>query len=147
DVFEHIPYANDVMASVRSVLHDGGVLSIAIPSSRGVFYKISKALARAGISGPFERMWQKSFSSPHLHYFHADGLDAVARRHGFEPVYRGTLPSVRLNGLWDRLAYDTTSGIAKNAIVFGGVALALPFLRLLPADIDLLMYRKVNVSP
>lgn len=142
DVFEHIPGADDVMSAAQRVLRDDGVLSIAIPSSRGFFYRISKLMIKAGAKGPFERMWQMNFSSPHVYYFNADALDSIARRHGLVPIHRGTLPSVRLAGLWDRLTYDTRSSRMKNLAVYAAVVVATPFLRILPADIDLLMYRK-----
>jgi SAM-dependent methyltransferase len=143
DVFEHIPDANSVMESISAALRQDGVLSIAIPSNRGFFYRLSRSLARLGAIGPFERMWQKQFSSPHVYYFNADVLTTIARRHGFEPLFQGSLPSVRLRGLWDRLTYDTGASLVKNMAVYALVVVALPFLRILPADIDLLMYRKI----
>lgn len=142
DVFEHIPRASETMRNAAEILNRGGILSIAIPTSRGFFYRLSKILARMGLTGPFERLWQKQFSSPHLYYFNERILTAMAERAGLHPVYRGTLPSVRLDGLWHRLTYDTRAGRLTNIAIFSLVACAIPFLRFLPADIDLLMYRK-----
>jgi 2-polyprenyl-3-methyl-5-hydroxy-6-metoxy-1,4-benzoquinol methylase len=142
DVFEHIPDADRTMKEVSGLLAPGGILSIAIPSNSGFFYRLSRILARAGMPGPFERMWQKQFSSPHLYYFKADVLVAMASRHGLQVLHRSHLPSVRREGLWGRLGYDTTSGPVRNALTYAAVVTALPFLRLLPADIDLLMFKK-----
>lgn len=142
DVFEHIPDADQTMKAAAGLLSTNGILSIAIPSNRGIFYRLSRILARAGAPGPFERMWQKQFSSPHLYYFKADVLISMASRYDLELVHRSHLPSVRRKGLWDRLSYDTTSGPVKNALVYAAVVVALPVLSRLPADIDLLMFRK-----
>lgn len=142
DVFEHIPAARETMQHSADILADDGVLCLAIPSSKGFFYRLSKMLSRLGVHGPFERMWQKHFSSPHLYYFNEPVLTQIAVDAGMQLLYRGTLPSVRVKGLWNRLAYDTTSSALKNVIVYAGVVLAAPFLRLLPADIDLLIYQK-----
>lgn len=144
DVFEHIPRASETMEAARSVLVSGGVLSIAIPSSRGIFYRLSKLLMRFGAVGPFERMWQKHFSSPHLYYFNRAVLTQLAARQGFETVFAGTLPSVRVAGLWDRLSYDTRSSRLGNMITYVAVIAAAPFLQIMPADIDLLMFRKTE---
>jgi 2-polyprenyl-3-methyl-5-hydroxy-6-metoxy-1,4-benzoquinol methylase len=142
DVFEHIPRASGTMRHAADILKRDGVLSIAIPTNRGFFYRLSKIFARVGVIGPFERLWQKQFSSPHLYYFNEQILTAMAAREGLDPVYRGTLPSVRLDGLWDRLMYDTSASRLKNIVIFSVVACAIPLLRFLPADIDLLMYKK-----
>lgn len=143
DVFEHIPGARQTMQTAATLLNQGGILSIAIPSNQGVFYRLSKLFARAGIAGPFERMWQKHFSSPHLYYFNEKVLTHMAEAQGLSLAYRGTLPSVRLDGLWARLTYDTKASRWKNVIVYVAVAAAIPILKFLPADIDLLMYKKV----
>jgi SAM-dependent methyltransferase len=142
DVFEHIPHARETMRHTSGILAEDGILCLAIPSNRGFFYRLSKLLSRFGVHGPFERMWQKHFSSPHLYYFNETVLTQVAVDAGMQLLYQGTLPSIRVRGLWNRLAYDTTSSTLKNAIVYAGVVIAAPFLRLLPADIDLLIYQK-----
>jgi SAM-dependent methyltransferase len=142
DVFEHIPGARETMRMTSAALANKGILSIAIPASNGFFYKVSKTLGRAGIHGPFERMWQKHFSSPHLYYFNDRVLTRMANDCGLHLVYRGTLPSVRLAGLWARLTYDTTASQWKNLAVYAVVIVLVPFLRLLPQDIDLLLYEK-----
>lgn len=142
DVFEHIPHAAATMRSAVGHLAPGGILSIAIPSSNGFFYRLSKLLIKVGVCGPFERMWQKNFSSPHLYYFNETILTSLAGREGLETVHRGNLPSVRLAGLWSRLAYDTSSSRVRNMAIFVTVVMAIPFLSMLPADIDLVMYKK-----
>jgi len=146
DVFEHIPEADRTMQAAAGLLLPGGVLSIAIPSSKGIFYRLSRVLARIGAQGPFQRMWQMRFSSPHLYYFKADVLITMATRHSLHLVYQGHLPSVRLAGLWGRLRYDTTSGLVKNLLTYVAVVVALPFLTVLPADIDLLMFKKASAA-
>lgn len=144
DVFEHIPDAQQTMRNTADLLATDGVLTIAIPSSRGLFYRVSKFLAKFGLSGPFERMWQMNFSSPHLYYFNSEVLTELAARSSLVRIHSGHLPSIRLTGLWKRLNYDTLSSPWKNTVIFAAIVCLSPAIPALPADIDLLMFRKAK---
>src|SRR5467141_152875 len=131
DVFEHLPDVNAALVSCREALVRRGLLVINLPDARGPFFRLALALASFGIHRPLERLWQKNFPSPHLSYFTAPLLRRLALKHGFHPVYGARLPSVALRGLWSRLRYDRTAGVFGSAVVFLGVCLLLPMLRLL----------------
>lgn len=135
DVLEHIPDVTATLASCHRHLNHGGLLVINIPSSRGIFYRASKLLARAGIKKPFFRMWQESLPSPHLHYFSPSNLSKLLRASSFRPVGQGTLPSVELAGLRSRIDYTPGSGAVFGTIVYLGVAATLPLIRFSPSDI------------
>ncbi|MBC5764752.1 class I SAM-dependent methyltransferase [Ramlibacter albus] len=142
DVFEHIPDAAGILRACHERLEQGGLLVVNLPSSRGVFYRTSKLLQRLGLPGSFERMWQKGLPSPHVHYFDAANLSRLGARHGFEAIDTFHLPSVRVRGLYSRIA-SVRSGRWKAPIVWLGVVLAYPLLAVLPADIDVVVFRRV----
>ena len=141
DVFEHIPDAAAVLRACHERLGEGGVLVLNLPSSRGVFYRVSKVLQRLGLRGSFERMWQVGLPSPHVHYFDAANLARLGARHGFTAVDAFHLPSVRVRGLYARIA-SVRSGRWKAPFVWLGVVLAYPLLAVLPADIDVVVFRR-----
>ena len=142
DVFEHLPDPAEVLRTCCRRLAPGGFVVINIPSSLGAFYRLAAGLDRLGLSGPFERMWQKNFSSPHLFYVTPDQLDRLTLRAGLVALHGSTLPSVEAAGLWTRLRYDKGGSLAMAAAVWLLVMAALPILRLLPADIILGIYGK-----
>ncbi len=144
DVFEHIPDAVRILESVHSHLNDNGLLVLSIPSSKGFFYRLSVILYRLGLRKPFERMWQKDFPSPHLYYFNSGALKSMTSSRGFVSIYEGTLPSIRINGLWARLNLDESSNFIFNAIAYAAIVILYPALFFARADIDLLVFEKIN---
>jgi SAM-dependent methyltransferase len=141
DVFEHIPDAAGAMRACRDRLNDGGLLVINLPSSRGVFYRVSRAFQRLGARGPFERMWQVGLPSPHLHYFNAQNLAELGRRHGMDRVDAFHLASIRLRGLYARIT-SVRGGALAAPFVWLGVVACLPLLAVLPSDIDVVVFRR-----
>lgn len=146
DVFEHIPGAVETLAACAQRLDAGGLLVLNLPSSRGLFYRTAKAFRRAGVRGFFERLWQKGLPSPHVHYFHADNLARLGRPQGFEPIATFHLPSVRLRGLYHRIAYVRTPLRWMAPLVWAGVVAGWPLLALLP-DIFVVVFRRAAVRP
>lgn len=140
DVFEHLPDLDDVMGAIKRHLQPGGLLVLNLPSSEGVFFRVARRLARLGLPGPWHRMWQVGMPSPHLHYFNADNLEALLRRHGLDVVERSQLPSIVREGLMARLRFDPRS--AWMAPVLGPILwLAVPLLQRLSPDIRVLIAR------
>jgi len=142
DVLEHIPPVIDVLRSCHQRLNDGGYLVVNLPSSDGVFYRLSRLFARAGFKGFFERLWQKDLPSPHVHYFNESNLAELLQHTGFVSVVRGRLPVLSLAGLYTRISYTGKMGIVSRVAVYCGVAICLPLLRLLPSDIIYLIAKK-----
>lgn len=106
DVLEHFPDADAaVEASVRH-LDPGGLLSINIPNSRGLFYRLALVCHALGLRAAFERLWQVGLPSPHRWYFDRAGLTRLCERHGLVLESAGTLDSVRRAGLWQRAHSD-----------------------------------------
>lgn len=135
DVFEHIPDAASVLKGCERHLSPDGVLVINLPSSSGVFYNSSKLLSRFGAKGSFERLWQKSLPSPHLHYFNAVNLRELLNNSAFEEVYNGQLAVLKLKGLFTRISYTKDHSLIARLLIWTAVAVALPLLKIMPSDI------------
>jgi SAM-dependent methyltransferase len=142
DVFEHLPDIAGALDACHRLLRPGGLLVLNVPCQRGIFYRAAKMFDRLGIAAPLERLWQIHFASPHLSYFAPEQLRLLAAHHEFAEIHASALPSIQLNGLWARLKYDTTSSAGANFAIWVGVVLASPFLRLLPADITVQIFRR-----
>lgn len=135
DVIEHIHDISSVLAACHERLNDGGLLVINLPSSDGVFYRLSRLFGSVRKFGFFERLWQKDLPSPHVHYFNTDNLRRLLGKCNFKTVRSGTLPTLGVSGLYTRIAYTGNLGPISRVLVYCGVALSIPFLRLLPSDI------------
>ena len=144
DVLEHIPPVIDILRSCNERLNTGGYLVVNLPSSDGVFYRLSKLFSRLGFSGFFERLWQKGLPSPHVHYFNATNLAELLQSTGYKNVASGRLPTLGLAGLYTRISYTGNMGRLSKIVVYCAVALSLPILRLLPSDIIYLIAQKTE---
>jgi len=147
DVFEHLPDVVEATQACHARLAPDGLLVLNLPSSRGVFYRLAETLDRVGVSSPLERLWQKGFPSPHLSYFEPDQLRRLMERHGLVEIDRSTLPSIMIDGLWERLRYDRSSAPTAAAAVWLGVMAAAPVLRHLSGDISLQIFRRKDRLP
>ena len=112
DVLEHIPHPRDVVASCRQRLADDGILVLALPSSNGVFFRLSLALKMLGVRGPFNRLWQRQFFTPHVSYFNESNLTTLVTESGFDLIHTGSLRSASVTGMWKRLACDANASLA-----------------------------------
>jgi SAM-dependent methyltransferase len=144
DVFEHLPDPAAALDACRERLAPDGLLVLNLPSSHGVFFRVAATLDRLGFAGPYRRMWQHGFPSPHLSYFSPSTLDRLAGAQGFDRVYQGALASIDTRGLWSRLRYGGTVSALKAAGTWAVVVLATPLLRVAPADIALHIYKPAS---
>ncbi len=69
DVLEHIPDLTGTLAAAHAHLEAGGVLALNCPDRRGLFFRVAALADRLGLSGAYDRMWQRGLPSPHLWYF------------------------------------------------------------------------------
>tara|TARA_Y100001960_G_scaffold333952_1_gene442784 strand:- start:74131 stop:74988 length:858 start_codon:yes stop_codon:yes gene_type:complete len=142
DVIEHIPDIKRTLAYCHEHLNDDGLLVLNLPSNNGVAYCLSKIFCKFGLPKFFYRLWQKGFPSPHLHYFNLPNLTSFLESNKFNVKTKGTLPTIRLNGLYPRISYDRRLGRIVSAFICIGVALLLPILRFLPNDIVYVVAKK-----
>ncbi|MHB1331618.1 MAG: class I SAM-dependent methyltransferase [Sulfuriferula sp.] len=135
DVIEHIPDIERILVSCYQRLNKDGLLVLNLPSSNGMFYRLSKIFSRFGFFDFFERLWQKDLPSPHLHYFNLSNLTDVLKNNGFDVKAKGNLSTLRLTGLYTRITYTGNLGILARIFVYISVAMFLPILKILPSDI------------
>jgi SAM-dependent methyltransferase len=147
DVLEHLPQIERMAAACREHLQTGGLLAVALPTSRGAVFRAGSLLRRFGIRGPLDRLWQRGYPSPHRHYFNADNLERLLSRFRFELVHSQTLPTWQPRGLWARLRMDDSQPAWKMAIPWAALMAAYPLLCCLPSDILLQVYRAVDRPP
>lgn len=140
DVFEHIPNPSQVIVSVAEILAPGGIAVINIPSSEGVFFKLSRVLDRLGISSPLERLWLKGFSSPHISFFNKSNLTAcVGRNTSLLNIDWFPLVPISRDGLHSRIraTHGGVIGVALFVIIWC-LSFVLPWL---PADNQVALYQ------
>lgn len=144
DVFEHLPAPQEAADACFTRLRPHGLLAVTLPSSKGILFRIARALSAIGVHGPLDRLWQRDFPSPHLSYFHPEGLASFLLAHGFREVHGGSLPSVSRQGLWQRLRYDRRSSVISSAALYVLLYLLIPVLGLLPVDISFQVFQRVG---
>jgi len=141
DVFEHIPQPSRAIQDVQALLKPGGIAVLNYPSSNGVFFFLASRLARIGLTGPLERLWQKGFSSPHVSYFNPAVLEKLVRRHSaMTPLTSFRLDSVSRIGLAERIR-PSHKGL-KGAVILAAVYALSFLLPLLPPDIQVTFLRR-----
>ena len=146
DVLEHIP---DVLFTIKAVhkhLVNDGVMVVNIPVSTGFFYNTAAKLCKFGISNPFDRLWQVGFPSPHIHYFRADNLVSLVESNGFKLLNKHTLPSLSSDGMKERIAYGHKPNPIVTWVMVLILRLFMPLLVVLPADIEVFYFKKVNAT-
>jgi 2-polyprenyl-3-methyl-5-hydroxy-6-metoxy-1,4-benzoquinol methylase len=103
DVLEHLPDPRGAVEVCRERLRPRGLLSVNIPTADGLAFRVACALARAGVDGPYRRLWQQELASPHTHYFSTRGLVQLVASSGLAVRSVASLPSITRKGLWQRV--------------------------------------------
>jgi SAM-dependent methyltransferase len=142
DVFEHLPDPNAALQACARHLRNGGLLVLNLPLASGFFFRLSHLLHKLGINGPWKRMWQAGFPSPHLFFYQSRHLVRLATVAGFTLASESALPTMSTRGLWARLRMDAAQPLWLHALQWPVLMLLIPVMRLLPNDIGLLIFRK-----
>jgi 2-polyprenyl-3-methyl-5-hydroxy-6-metoxy-1,4-benzoquinol methylase len=142
DSFEHIPDLTRVIQGIRQYLKREGIVVINIPSSSGIIFRLSLLLSKLGIVSLLDRLWQKGFTSPHLHYFNPENLRMLFAEQGFEKKHCAPLRCYTLEGLWKRIRYNVP--FVKSLFIWVGLTLFYPIHLLWKSksDIMVLFFRK-----
>jgi SAM-dependent methyltransferase len=142
DVLEHLPDIDACLAACHRHLAPEGLLSIAIPSSEGLFYRLSALLSRFGFGAGFDRLWQKGFDYPHLYFFNSRNLPRLLASQGFQLVASDSLPGLQLSSLWQRLRMSKTHSLPFCVLAYAGILLLYPIALIAPKDILHQIYTK-----
>jgi len=121
DSWEHIPNLQESLQGIKEHLKKTGVAIINLPSSDGIIYKTAYLLNKIGIRTPFDRLWQKGFASPHLHYFNVRNLKQYFENNGFIMRYSSPLYYYTIKGLWGRISCKSSFFVS----VFAWVSMVL----------------------
>ena len=131
DVFEHLENNDDLLKAVRIHLNPEGRLIINVPNADGVIFKIAKILRRFGVEKIWDRLWQKMFYTPHLHYFSPKSLSIILKNHNFALIQCDIrLQTLSVKGLWKRLSVDTSSSVSQKIIILIATLFIYPLLAL-----------------
>lgn len=135
DVFEHIPDLSLILNGVSGKLKRGGVLVINLPNSDGFLFSLGKYLYKFNLETLWDRLWQKMFHTPHLHFFNSSSLDKFLLSFGFyvrkKPI---NLSVFSTSGLWGRVSADKNSYFLKNIVIFCAIVVIRPVLLFFPKD-------------
>jgi len=121
DSWEHIPNLHEALQGIKDHLKKTGIVIINLPSSDGIVFKTAFLLNKMGIRTPFERLWQKGFASPHLHYFNVKNLKLFFENYGFVMCYSSSLYYYTIKGLWGRISCKSSFLVS----VFAWVSMVL----------------------
>lgn len=131
-VFEHVPDVDAMIESLKLHLAPGGSILINVPVSSGLLFRLARALRALGIEYPFDRLWQKGFVSPHLHYFARPSLTRLFASHGLRLVDETPLAFFSLGGIYRRLGLDPSIRLGQRVATLAGLYAYYPLARLLP---------------
>jgi len=104
DSWEHIHNLQEALQGIKDHLKSTGIAIINLPSSDGIIFKTAYLLNKFGIRTPIDRLWQKGFVSPHLHYFNIRNLQQYFENNGFVMCYSSPLYYYTIKGLWGRIS-------------------------------------------
>lgn len=142
DVLEHIPDVAAALSACVVHLRPGGWVIVNAPARTGVLYRIARIMLRLGMPGAFNRLWQKGFPSPHVHYFDDASMQAIAERAGLSMSAIRTLPSMSSKGLYARIRTDRNLSLTKAVAMAAVLSVAAPVLRVMPSDIKVWMLQQ-----
>lgn len=146
DVFEHLPDVISMANAVHAHLRPGGVAIINLPVSEGVVFRTARIAARAGFTGPLQRMWQQGLPSPHLSYFSAETLGRLMQRAGFSLLRQGSIEAIATDGLYERIRYDKKMSAAKASAYLVAAHIMRAVGHVAPSDINYFAFRKIEAS-
>jgi SAM-dependent methyltransferase len=109
DVIEHIePEEHEAFArQLAQTLAPGGIWVIKVPTTEGLYYRVSDLFVRAGMGASFvRRLWQTRYEFPHLAYFSLSTLTRWLARYGFEVLDHRYPQEVPNDTVLDRLTTD-----------------------------------------
>jgi SAM-dependent methyltransferase len=131
-VFEHVPDVENLIEAFKRHLAPNGSVMINVPVSSGFMFRLSRTLYRVRVRYPFDRIWQKGFVSPHLHYFAKNSLARLFAKHGFDLVAESKLALFSLGGIYKRLSLDPNIRFAQRIAALGSLYAYYPVSRLVP---------------
>jgi len=128
DSLEHIPELLEVLRGIKNHLKNPGLVVVSVPDSDGMVFRAASLLYRLGVRAPFDRMWQKGFASPHVHYFNRRNLRKLFEDSGFIMLNSTSMPFYAVKGLWKRISCK--SSFIVSAVAWLGMVALYPLFML-----------------
>lgn len=143
DVLEHIPDARETLRACLDHLTTDGVVVISAPFSEGVFFRMARFMRAHKL---WDRLWQRHFFTPHVHYFSERSLRDLAASLGCVMTVPRSLSTLAREGTWERIDLDPALGRLSKRLIWCLVMVSLPILAMLPADTRFVMIRKARAQ-
>lgn len=143
DVLEHIDDIEAMIKNCYRFLEPNGFLSINVPNSHGLFFKLSYILKKLGSNVLWDRLWQAMFYTPHIHYFSPKSLTNIVEKHNFIKVHGPKpLPVISFDNLWGRIsAVPNTPYFVKLTQYFSFILL-YPIYKISTKDSFFIVFQK-----
>jgi len=116
-VFEHVPNPQSLIESFKLYLKPQGTVVINVPVASGLMFRVSKLLYKLGIKYPFNRVWQKDFVSPHVHFFTSKSIAKLFNLNQMQLVVDKPLSLFSLGGIYSRLSIDPNSRVFQKLVI------------------------------
>ena len=144
DVLEHIADAANAVAASRCHLAPNGLLVLNCPDRTGIFYRLASIMDKIGISGPFDRMWQRNLPSPHLWYFKQGDLIELGKHNSLAYVASVPIKALSFDGLAQRIFYVKGQQFAMSVLALIAAVMLIPLLSILPKNNAVVVLRKAG---
>jgi SAM-dependent methyltransferase len=143
DVLEHICDIETVIQNSYNFLEPKGYLSINVPNSHGLFFKLSRTLVNVGYTSPWDRLWQKMFYTPHIHYFSPKSLTKIVENYNFTKVLGPKpLPVISLDNLWGRISATPNISLLNRIAQYVAFFLIYPIYKFSTKDSFFIVFQK-----
>jgi hypothetical protein len=119
DVVEHFDeddLPRRVAEIVSSVAPSARLVVVKVPDSAGLLYRAAVAMARLGVDGLLEQMYQVGTSPPHHHYFSRRSMREAMRVLGWEVIRE-----VRDVDFEPSTMYQRVRGLSRLPVAIGAV--------------------------
>ena len=134
DVIGHIPTLRETGRDALGRLGENGYLMIKTPTADGLMFRSGRASRAFGLELLWQRLWQRDFASPQLHFFTSRSMERFAQEIGGVVVARRRFPALERNGLWQRLSATPSMARWKAIFAYCLLCLLLPLINALPQD-------------
>jgi len=133
DVLEHFSPERGLhllLSLTNTLAPDLELVVVKVPISSGLLYQLSTVLAKAGVPGPLEQLYQVGSSPPHLCYFSQASLRRVMESAGLEIIGWARDRDFEPGGLVGRARVFASMPVALARAVGVAVAAAVRILRM-----------------
>jgi hypothetical protein len=143
DVLEHIEDIDSIIEGSYNSLISKGYLSINVPNSHGIFFRIGAFLSKFRYFTLWNRLWQVMFYTPHLHYFSPASLTNIVEKHSFSKIIGPTdLPVISIKNLWHRISAAPNLSFFEKSLQYLFFIFFYPIYKISTKDSFFIVFQK-----